>query len=340
MVEHLTENQGVPSSNLGLGTTFEPEQRKLTKPRPFRFGVQAHRARHATEWRERARRFESMGFDALYIPDHFDSQLAPFTALTSAAAATSTLRVGTLVLDNDYRHPVVVAKEAATLDVLADGRLDLGLGAGWLVADYEQSGIRFDPPATRIERLDEAVKVIKGMFTGEPFSFSGKHYSVNRIRGFPQPVQQPHPPILLGGGGRRMLGLAAREADIVHINYDLREGRINPALVKTGMADRTLEKISWVEQAAGERFDEIELAMTVFVAAVTDDREAFAASVATGIEAEVRDVLEMPHFLIGSVEQIAGQLLERRERYGFSNVVLPGATAEQLAPVVERLAGR
>ncbi len=312
----------------------------MAKPRPFRFGVQAHRARSAAEWRERARRIESMGFDALYIPDHFDSQFAPFAALTSAAEATKRLRIGTLVLDNDYRHPVVTAKEAATLDVISEGRLDLGLGAGWMVDDYEQSGIRFDSAATRIERLEEAVRIIKGLFTGEPVSFAGKHYEVKGLEGYPMPLQKPHPPILLGGGGRKMLSFAAREADIVHINYDLREGRINPTLVKTGLADRTLEKVGWVEQAAGRRMDHIELAMTVFLASVTDDREGFAASVAAGIEADSRDVLEMPHFLIGTVDEIADQLEQRREQYGFSNVVLPGATAEQLHPVVERLAGR
>lgn len=312
----------------------------MAKPRPFRFGVQAHRARSAAEWRERARRIESMGFDALYIPDHFDNQFAPFAALTSAAEATKRLRIGTLVLDNDYRHPVVTAKEAATLDVISEGRLDLGLGAGWMVDDYEQSGIRFDSAATRIERLEEAVRIIKGLFTGEPFSFAGKHYSVKGIEGSPVPLQKPRPPILLGGGGRKMLSFAAREADIVHINYDLREGRINPTLVKTGMADRTLEKVAWVQQAAGQRMDHIELAMTVFLASVTGDREGFAASVAAGIEAGPRDVLEMPHFLIGTVDEIADQLEQRRERYGFSNVVLPGAAAEQLHPVVARLAGR
>ena len=274
------------------------------------------------------------------MPDHFDTQFAPFGALTSAAEATKRLRVGTLVLDNDYRHPVVTAKEAATLDVLSEGRLDLGIGAGWMADDYEQSGIPFDSAGTRIERLEEAVAVIKGLFAGEPFSFAGKHYAVKGIEGYPVPVQKPHPPFILGGGGRKMLTLAAREADIVHINYDLREGRINPTLVKTGTADRTLEKVGWVEQAAADRMDHIELAMSVRLANVTDDREAFAASVAPGIEADPRDVLEMPYFLIGTIDEIVEQLEQRRERYGFSYVVLPGSTAEQLHPVVERLAGR
>lgn len=312
----------------------------MTRPRPFRFGVQAHRARSAAEWKERARRIEAMGIETLYIPDHFDQQFAPIAALMAAADATTTLRIGSLVFDNDYRHPVVLAKEAATLDLLSEGRLDLGLGAGWLVVDYEQSGIRFDPPATRITRLEEAVKIIKGLLSGETMTFHGKHYEINGSAGFPAPVQKPHPPLLLGGGGRRILSFAAREADVVHVNYDLREGRINPTLVKTGMAERTREKVEWVRHAAGDRLDRIELAMTVFLANVTDDRQSMAESVAAGIEADARDVLEMPHFLIGTVDQITEQLVERRERYGFSNIVLPGAVAEQLQPVVARLAGK
>lgn len=311
----------------------------MTAPRPFRFGLQMHRARSAAEWRDRARRLESTGYEALYIPDHFDGQLSPFTALMAAAAATTRLRVGTLVLDNDYRHPVVVAREAATLDLLSEGRLDLGLGAGWMAEDYEKAGIPFDPPATRIDRLAEAIRIIKGVMSGKPFSFHGNHYTVKDVEGFPPPAQKPHPPFLLGGGGRKMLRLAAREADIVHINYDLREGRINPKLVHTGMSGATEQKVAWVREAAGDRIDAIELAITVFFATVTDDRAAVAASLASGIEAAPQQVLDMPHFLIGTVDEIVEQLVERRERYGFSYVVMPGAMAEQLEPVVERLAG-
>ncbi len=310
-----------------------------TTGRPFRFGVQVHRTRSAADWRDRARRIESMGYDCMYLPDHFDDQLGPIAALMAAADATTTLRIGTLVLDNDYRHPVVLAKEAATLDLLSEGRLDMGLGAGWLASDYEMSGLRYDPPSTRIERLEESIRVLKGAFSGEPFSFSGKHYTIKGLQGAPLPVQKPHPPFLLGGGGRRMLSLAAREADIVHINYDLREGHINPDLVRTGLADRTDQKLSWVREAAGERIDHIQLAMTVFFATVTDERDSVAASVASGMQLDPADVLDMPHFLVGTIDEIAGQLLARRERYGFSYVVVPGAMAEQLQPVVERLAG-
>jgi len=308
--------------------------------RPFRFSVQEHGAHSARQWRERAQAVEAMGYWGLYLPDHFDEQPGPIAALMSAADATTKLRIGSLVFDNDYRHPWVLAKEAATLDLLSDGRFDLGVGAGWLASDYALAGIPYDPAGTRIERLEEALKVIKGFFGGKPFTFSGKHYSINEGEGSPSPVQKPHPPIVLGGGGRRMLSLAAREADIVHINYNLNEGRINRKLVRTGMAEATEEKLRWVKEAAGERFESIELGFTVFFANITEDRESIAAAMAPSMGFEPRDVLEMPHFLIGTVGQIEQDLRDRRERYGFSDVILPGSSADDLAPIVERLAGR
>jgi probable F420-dependent oxidoreductase len=308
--------------------------------RPFRFGVQEHRAHSARQWRERARAIESMGFSTLYLPDHFGDQPGPLTALMAAADATTTLRVGPLVLDNDYRHPVVTAKEMATLDLLSDGRLEVGLGAGWMISDYEQSGITYDSAGTRIERLGEAVQIIKKCFAGKEFSFEGKHYKIQGLEGGPKPVQQPHPPILLGGGARRMLSLAAREADIVHVNYNLNEGRINRTLVQTGAAERTDEKIGWIKEAAADRMDSISVGFTVFFANITDDRRSLAETMAPGMGFEPHDVLQMPHFLIGTVEQIEADLRERRERYGFSDVVLPGEMADQLAPIVERLSGQ
>jgi probable F420-dependent oxidoreductase len=308
--------------------------------RPFRFGVQEHQAPSAAAWREKARQIESMGYAALYLPDHFSDQPGPIAALMAAAGATATLRIGSLVFDNDYRHPVVLAREAATLDLLSDGRLDFGLGAGWLVSDYQQAGIPFDPPGRRIERMEEGLAIIKGLFAGGPYSFQGKHYQVDGIEGSPLPVQKPHPPILLGGGGRRMLSLAAREADIVNVNYNLREGRINRRLARTGFADATDEKLEWIREAAGERLEQVELSVTIFLANVTDDRDSVAAAVAVGLEAEPREVLEVPHFLIGTIDQLADDLIARRDRYGISYVIVPGDAAEQLAPLVERLTGR
>jgi probable F420-dependent oxidoreductase len=312
----------------------------MNHKRPFRFGVQEHHTGTGAEWRDRVRAYESMGYEALYLPDHFDRQPGPIAALAAAAAATSTLRIGSLVFDNDYRHPVVLAKEAATLDVLSGGRLDLGVGAGWLVKDYERSGIPLDPAGTRIERLGEAIQILKGLFAGGKFSFAGKHYSIQELEGWPAPVQKPHPPFLLGGGGRKMLMLAAREADIVHINFNLGEGRTNPKLIRTGLAMATDEKVSWIREGAGSRFDAIELGLTIFRASVTDDRDAVAAAFAPLMEFEPQDVLEMPHFLVGTVQQIDEDLELRRERFGVSHIVLPADAADDLAPVVERLAGR
>ena len=291
------------------------------------------------EWRDRARAIESMGYAAFYVPDHFGDQFAPFAALQAAADATTTLRVGPLVLDNDYRHPVVVAKEAATLDILSDGRLDFGIGAGWLISDYEQSGMPYDSPGVRIERLGEAINIIKGLFRGGPFSFSGKHYTIKDLEGQPLPLQRPHPPFLIGGGGRKMLQLAAREADLINVNFDLREGTPNPKVAKTGLAEATDEKLRWIREAAGDRIDEIELGVWILQAHVTEDRESLAAGLAPLVGLDQSDVLASPHVMVGTPEQIAEDLVGRRERYGISHIVVPGDAAEALSPVVERLAG-
>ena len=307
--------------------------------RPFRFGVEEHNTPSAAAWRDRARLLESLGYSTLYIPDHFGDQMGPIAALMSAADATTRLRIGSLVFDNDYRHPVVLAKEAATLDLLSDGRFDMGVGAGWMASDYEQSGIPFDPPGVRIDRMAEALQIIKQFFTGGIVSFSGKHYKVEGLQAAPLPVQRPHPRVLIGGGGRRMLQLAAREADITSVNYNLREGRVNRKMVHTGMAAATDEKLGWIMEAAGDRLAQVELSASIFVANVTDDRGAVAESMAAGLDTEAQEVLEMPHFLIGSVDQLVESLLARRERYGISHFVFPGFAAESLAPVVERLTG-
>ncbi len=307
--------------------------------RKFRFAVQEHGTGSAADWRDRARTAEALGYSALYLPDHFTDQHGPIAALMSAADATTTLRIGSLVFDNDYRHPVVLAKEAASIDVLSDGRIDFGLGAGWQKSDYDRSGIAYDSAGVRIERMEEALKIVKGLWSGRSFSFTGKHYSVTDLEGTPVPLQKPHPPILLGGGGRRMLGIAGREADIVNVNFDLREGRVNRDLVRTGLAAATDEKLKWVRDAAGDRFAAIELSATIFLATVTDDRDSMAAAVAGGLGMEPSDILDMPHFLIGTVDEIVEDLRRRRERYGISYVILPGDVRDAFAPVIERLAG-
>jgi probable F420-dependent oxidoreductase len=281
-----------------------------------------------------------VGYSTLYLPDHFGDQAGPIAALMAAADATTRLRVGSLVFDNDYRHPVVLAKEAATLDLLSDGRFDFGIGAGWMIRDYEQSGIPYDPAGIRIERMAEAVTIFKKFFAGGEFSFEGKHYKIQGLEGTPLPVQKPHPPFVIGGGGRKMLELAAREADTINVNFNLREGRPGNSTAQTGLAAVTDEKLRWIREAAGDRFEAIELGVWILRASVTDDRDVVAQAFAPRTGIEPKDLLEVPHFMIGTIDQIVEDLQKRRERYGISHVVVPGDAADDLAPVVERLAGK
>jgi probable F420-dependent oxidoreductase len=311
----------------------------MTMPHKFRFGVQTSKAPSGDAWREKARKIEDLGYSTLFVPDHFDDQFTPTPALMAAAEATTTLRVGGMVFDNDYRHPLVFAKEAATMDVLSNGRYELGIGAGWMQTDYEAAGMTYDRPGVRIGRLEEALTIIKGLFAEGPLSFSGKHYTIKEHNGLPKPVQQPHPPILVGGGGKRVLSLAARVADIIGVNFNLAPGRVNAEVMNTGDATSTAEKIGWIRDAAGNRFDDLELNVTVFVAIVNDDQAAMVARVAPGFGMSPEEVLQSPHALIGSVGQIADALQERREKFGFSYIVFSGDGFEALAPVVKKLAG-
>jgi probable F420-dependent oxidoreductase len=304
----------------------------------FRFGVQTSNAPSAEAWKEKARKIEDLGFSTLFMPDHFGDQLAPMPAMMAAADATTTLRVGSLVLDNDYKHPLVLAKEAATLDVLSGGRLELGLGAGWMKTDYDSSGIAYDAPGVRISRFVEGLKIVKGLLSGEPLDFAGTYYTITNHAGTPKPVQQPLP-ILVGGGGKRVLSIAARHANIVGVNYNLEQGAVNRATMQTGGADITSEKIGWIREAAGSRFDEIELNVTVFVAIVTDDRDGMAERLAGGMGMSPAEALDSPHTLVGSVGQIVETLQQRREKYGFSYIAFSGDRFEALAPVVKALAG-
>lgn len=305
----------------------------------FRFGVQTSRAASGDAWREKARKIEDLGYATLFVPDHFDDQFTPTPALMAAAEATTTLRVGGMVFDNDYRHPLIFAKEAATIDVLSGGRYEIGIGAGWMKTDYDAAGMTYDRPGIRIERLRESLTIIKGLFGEGPFSFSGKHYTIHEHNGLPKPVQQPRPPILVGGGGKRVLSLAAREADIVGVNFNLAPGRVNKEVMNTGDATSTAEKIGWIRDAAGSRMDEIELNVTVFVAIVTDDQASMVERIAPGFGMSPAEVLASPHALIGSIGKIADALRERRDRFGFSYIVFSGDGFEALAPVVKQLAG-
>jgi probable F420-dependent oxidoreductase len=313
---------------------------EMSPARPFRFGVQASAASNRSAWVELARRVEGCGFSTLTMPDHFGDQLAPGPALMAAADATTTLRVGALVLDNDFRHPVVLAKELATIDLLSDGRLEVGLGAGWMRTDYDASGLPYDEARVRIERMVESLAILKALFSDGPASFSGKHYSVEGLEGWPKPVQRPGPPLLLGGGGRRVLSIAAREADIVGINGTLTTGVIGAEALASMTAPAVDTKIGWVREAAGSRVDDIELNIRAFFVSVTNDRAATADAVASGLRLDPAEVLDSPFALIGTAEQIAETLMARRERWGLSYVIVGPEGVDAFAPIVSQLTGR
>lgn len=307
--------------------------------RPFRFGVQVSQAGSAAQWRDKVRRIEDLGYSTLFMPDHFGQELAPMPAIATAAAHTTTLRIGSLVFDNDYKHPAILAKEAATVDLLSDGRLELGIGAGWMRADYDALGLPYDPPAVRVDRFEEALQVVKGCLSGEEFSFQGEHYRITRYASWPLPKQRPRPPLLIGGGGRRVLSIAAREADIVGVNPNLRAGEINAEAAKDSLRERTDRKVEWVREAAGARWDDLEIQMRFFVAKITDDRAGFAAAMAPMFGVSPEEALESGAALVGSVEEVVDQLHRRRERWGLSYVVVGDENVEEFAPVVAKLAG-
>jgi probable F420-dependent oxidoreductase len=315
--------------------------------RPFRFGVIGEAITTRERLLDTAHRAEELGYSTLLLRDHFvpepfGDQLAPLVALMAAAAATRTLRVGSLVLDNDYRHPVVLAKEAATLDLLSGGRFELGIGAGWLRDEYDRAGIPFEDPAVRVGRLEESLQVLKGLLAGPALTFKGEHYTVDGIAGFPAPVQRPHPPILVGAGSRRMLGIAGREADIVGIlPRALPEGTISGELSERS-PERVTRKVAWVRQAAEQRSRQVELSMVLAVALGGDHRQAAERlAVRQGWGAAAGElVLEMPSVAAGPADRVAEELQARRDRYGISYLVVADGDMDTFAPVVERLAGR
>lgn len=315
----------------------------MGKQRSFRFGVSVHGVRSRKEWVELARQVEDLGYSTLLMPDHLGEQLSPIPALVAAADATSTLRVGSLVFDNDFRHPAMLAKEAATLDILSEGRLELGMGAGWMKGEYERAGIPFERASLRIDRLEESVKIVKGLFGEGAVNFAGRHYTINGMEGLPKPLQRPRPPIHIGGGGQRLLSLAAREADIVGFLPRARPDGKGQNLAD-GTPEALDEKVAWVREAAGERFDDLELGILVAQVFTTEEREQaaqfIANTLAAGYNVSTEVILQAPYLLIGSVEQICDDLLARRERYGISYISVFENSLEALAPVIEKLAGK
>ena len=308
--------------------------------RPFRFGVVGESVRSGADLLATARRAEDLGYSTLILRDHFvaepfGDQLAPMVALASAAAATSTLRVGTMVLCNDYRHPVMLAKEAATLDHLSGGRFELGLGAGWLREEYEAAGMPFDRAGTRVGRLEESLRILRGLLSGEKTAFTGEHYAVDGLTVFPRPERRP--PLVVGAGSRRMLGIAGRLADTVGIlPRALPDGTISEEIGER-LPETIERKVGWVREAAAGR--DVELSMMVTPTFGPDPRRAAAkVAVTRGWGTASTDlVLEMPSQFVGPPEHIAEQMLARRDRYGFTYYQVSDEAMDAFAPVIAHL---
>jgi probable F420-dependent oxidoreductase len=326
----------------------------MSSDHPFRFAAVMPFTSPAT-WIDTARRMEALGYATLLSSDH-PSRLGsvdPLGALLLAASATTRLRVGTHVLVNDFRNPVMLAQQAVLLDAVSDGRFELGLGTGSLREDYTALGIAYDPPGARVGRLEEAITLIKRLFREESVTFAGDHYRVENVQLTPRPARQPQPLLFIGGGGKRILSLAGREADIV--SFDPKGTAAGPKDLATTTPAVLAEQLSWVRAAAGPRFAALELHLLVYVVAVTEQRQAAAEAIVQLLAAlpptmmintalRVDEVLASPRFLIGSVEQIVEQLQERRAQYGISYIsILSGfggfADIETFSPVVARLAG-
>lgn len=292
---------------------------------PFRFTVVTAGAPSHTAWVALARRAEELGYATLVVPDRTIIGFAPLTALAVAAEATTSLRIGCRVFCNDYRHPALLAKEVATLDVLSDGRFELGLGAGIGPWDYQQLGMPFEDAGTRVSRLQESLAILKGLFTQESVTFSGKYYTISGMKGLPWPIQKPHPPIVMGCAGKRMLSLAAREANGISLMF-----RISPQ-DRDGPNALLEEQLAWLREAAGSRFAHLELTQLAYNITITGPRTD------SRPEEEGPPLPRIPM----SIEQAVEHLLGQRERYGFSSIpVYGGAQMEKFAPVVARLAGK
>jgi probable F420-dependent oxidoreductase len=315
----------------------------MTSMRPFHFLADVHEIVPGPELAARARSAEEMGYHALVIPDHLLGQLSPTVAMATVAAATSTIRMSAFVHNNDLRHPAVLAQDLASIDVLSGGRVDVAIGAGWNKPEYDAIGMAFDPTPVRQARLAEAITVLKGAFTGSAFSFAGEHYTITDYTGEPVPVQRPHPPFFIGGGGRRTLTLAGREADIVGLAPRIKANARADAESLTLAATR--EKIGWVREAAGERFDSLEFNIypSGWPVTITDDLRGEVRKVIdhlrsrTGVELTQAEVIDSPHLFLGSVDRLVEKFLQLREELGITSILL--GDIGELEPVLERLSG-
>jgi probable F420-dependent oxidoreductase len=315
----------------------------------FRFAVQATNAAGAREWRDTAQRVEDLGYSTLFLADHYlgpgpaqriantpRQDLAPIAAMAAAAAVTETLRVGCRVFCVDYHSPAVLAKEAATLDLLSDGRLELGIGAGWSEAEYGAMGITFNRPGERIDKLKEVVALLRAHYSGDEIACKGQYVNVAGYVGTPMPVQRPHPPIMIGGGRKRVLSYAGREADIVSINTVPFIAHNDDGLSPSAEAARRLD---YVRAAAGERFASLDIESSPYFVKVTDDNSGALTRLSAAIGIPVEVLADHPNVLVGSVDQIVDTLQTRRDAMGINYVTVQQDRVESFAPVVHRLRG-
>lgn len=307
--------------------------------RPFRFSVQLSGAASGKEWRDKARQVEDLGYTTLYIPDHFGDQWSPTIAMTIAAEATETLRVGALVYDVDYRHPITQAKEVATLDLATEGRTIFGFGAGWMKTDYEEAGMPYDSPGTRIDRMHEALKIMIDLWENGSCTFKGEHYTITDAKGFPRPHSTPRPSIVIGGGGKKVLTIAAQVADTIGVNPSMAAGVVGVEAARSAVAEEYRNRMQWIKDAAGDRFDSLDLQVLTFAVQIVPNRDEVIAQIAPLFDLTPEMAAEMPIALIGTEEQIVEQLLQRREEYGFNDIVVHGEEIETFAPIVAKLAG-
>jgi probable F420-dependent oxidoreductase len=305
---------------------------------PFRFAVQQGSASSGERWAALARRAESLGYDVLVMPDHLGNQLSPVAALAAAAAATTRLRIGAFVFANDYRHPLILAREAATLDLLSGGRFEMGMGAGWMRADYSRLGMTYEPASARVDRLEEAVPLVKRLLTGETVTHTGEHYRLDRASVGVTTVQRPRPPLAIGAGRPRMLRLAAREADIVGLTPGFSaQGR---PLFRDATETATIGKVGLIRAAAGDRFERLELNLWLADAGLVGSGNSLLGSVAAAARWAPTALYGSPYVLYGTLASVRERLQRRRDRLGISYYTIPSRAMESMAPLVEALSGR
>ncbi len=310
----------------------------MAHPRRLRFAAELHAPLPGSDWLDSARELEQLGYSTIFLPDHLDEGPGPIASMAAFAAVTTTVNVGVLVFDCDFRHPAVLARELATIDQISGGRLEVGLGAGWKKLDYDRSGIPMDRPGVRVTRLQEHAAVLKGLWSEGPFSFSGEHYEITELDGTPAPVRAGGPPILVGGGAPRLLRWAGATADIVGVNASIHSGEIDQAAAHDALPERIDEKVAWVREGAGDRFDDLELNAWLAAAEITDD-PAMVDGIAALFGTDAASLQQSPLALVGSRGEVGERLAERRERWGYSYHVIPGDKARDFAPLVAELTG-